>query len=54
MSNLQAFACALAVAAFVFAMNWGLSSQIKSQEQTKIEAIKAGLVQDKDGHWVKP
>ncbi len=24
------------------------------EEVTKQEAIKAGLVQDKEGHWVKP
>ena len=25
-----------------------------NQEQTKREAIKAGLVQDNEGHWVRP
>ena len=25
-----------------------------NQEKTKQEAIKAGLVQDNEGHWVRP
>ena len=25
-----------------------------NEEKTKQEAIKAGLVQDNEGHWVKP
>ena len=25
-----------------------------NEEQTKREAIKAGLVQDNEGHWVRP
>ena len=32
----------------------GMTIQNANEEQTKQEAIKAGLVQDNAGHWVRP
>lgn len=42
---------------FIFAMFALIAvvdeSRAKRERQTTLEAIKAGLHQDKDGHWVK-
>ena len=32
----------------------GMTIKNANEEQTKQEAIKAGLVQDNEGHWVRP
>jgi hypothetical protein len=44
----------IAVAVIFGILGIGATTKTYMIEQVKIEAIKAGLVQDSEGHWVRP
>ena len=45
---------ALGAVVFFLVLAVSLPTTAANKEKTKQEAIKAGLVQDNEGHWVKP
>ena len=50
-----AYSTLIVAVLFVFLVTAiGMTIKNANEEQTKREAIKAGLVQDNEGHWVRP
>lgn len=47
-------ACCLLVCVAIIALVSGMSFDLWLKHETETEAIKAGLVQDDNGHWVQP
>ena len=54
-SSDSAYSIFIIAVLFVFLVTAiGMTIDDANEEQTKREAIKAGLVQDNEGHWVRP
>ena len=54
MNSWEDVAPILGVVALFSVLAVGMTIKDANEEQTKREAIKADLVQDNEGHWVRP